>query len=51
VEVLALLVEAYELKRYPLVDPDPITFLHHVIEARDLARKDLQPYIGSRARG
>ena len=49
-EVLALLIHAYEAKHYPIPDPDPIDFLHHVMEARALARKDLEPYIGSRAR-
>lgn len=49
-EVLALLVEAYEREHYPIGAPDPIDFLLHVMEARGLARKDLEPYIGSRAR-
>lgn len=49
-DVLTLLVEAYEREHYPIDDPDPIDFLHHVMEARELARKDLEPYIGSRAR-
>ncbi|MBM3341711.1 MAG: transcriptional regulator [Betaproteobacteria bacterium] len=49
-EVLALLVEAYERKHFPIPDPDPIAFLLHVMEARELTRKDLEPYIGSRAR-
>lgn len=49
-EVLALLVEAYEREHFPIADPDPIDFLQHVMEARDLTRKDLEPYIGSRAR-
>ena len=49
-EVLALLIHAYEAKHYPIPDPDPVDFLHHVMEARGLARKDLEPYIGSRAR-
>ena len=40
----------YEAKHYPIPDPDPIDFLRHVMEARALARKDLEPYIGSRAR-
>ena len=30
--------------------PDPIDFLQHVMEARGTTRKDLEPYIGSRAR-
>jgi HTH-type transcriptional regulator / antitoxin HigA len=49
-EVLTLLIEAYEREHFPIEDPDPIDFLHHVMEARELTRKDLEPYIGSRAR-
>jgi HTH-type transcriptional regulator / antitoxin HigA len=49
-EVLTLLVEAYERKQYPIEAPDPIDFLLFVMEARAMTRKDLEPYIGSRAR-
>lgn len=49
-EVLVLLVEAYERKHFPIEPPHPIDFLQHVMEARGLSRKDLEPYIGSRAR-
>jgi HTH-type transcriptional regulator/antitoxin HigA len=49
-EVLTLLVEAYEREHYPIEAPDPIDFLLHVMEARAMTRKDLQLYIGSRAR-
>ncbi len=49
-EVLVLLVEAYESKHFPIEAPDPIDFLLHVMEARGLRRKDLEQYIGSRAR-
>ncbi len=49
-EVLTLLVEAYERKQYPIEAPDPIDFLLFVMEAREMTRKDLEPYIGSRAR-
>jgi HTH-type transcriptional regulator/antitoxin HigA len=45
-----LLVEAYERKHFPIEPPHPIDFLLHVMEARGLTRKDLEPYIGSRAR-
>ena len=31
-------------------DPDPIEFLNHIMEARGLTRKDLEPYIGPRGR-
>ena len=49
-EVLVLLIEAYEHRHTPIDAPDPIDFLLHVMEARDLSRKDLERYIGSRAR-
>lgn len=49
-EVLTLLIEAYEREHFPIEDPDPIDFLQHVMEARGLTRKDLEPFIGSRAR-
>ncbi len=49
-EVLVLLIQTYEAKHYPIADPDPIMFLQHAMEARGLKRKDLEPYIGSRAR-
>lgn len=49
-EVLVLLIEDYERKHFPIADPDPIDFLLHVMEARGLTRKDLESYIGSRAR-
>ncbi len=48
--VLALLIEAYEREHLPIPAPDPIDLLLHVLEARGLARKDLEPFIGSRAR-
>jgi HTH-type transcriptional regulator/antitoxin HigA len=48
--VLVILIENYEREHFPIPDPDPIQFLEHVIEVRGLARKDLEPYIGSRAR-
>ena len=49
-EVLVLLVEAYERRHFPIEAPHPIDFLLHVMEARDLTRKDLERHIGSRAR-
>jgi HTH-type transcriptional regulator/antitoxin HigA len=49
-EVLVLLVEAYERKHFPIESPDPIDLLLHVMESRSLTRKDLERYIGSRAR-
>lgn len=49
-DVLVTLVEAYEAEHYPIPDPDPIELILHVMDARGLARADLEPYLGSRAR-
>lgn len=49
-EVLTLLIQDYESKHHAIPDPDPIDFLNGVLEQRGLRRKDLEPYIGSRAR-
>ena len=49
-EVLSLLVEEYEKKLITVPKVDPVNLLLHVMEARQLSRKDLEPYIGSRAR-
>lgn len=49
-EVLSMLVEAYEKAHFPIAAPDPVDFLHYVMETRDLSRKDLEPYIGPRGR-
>lgn len=49
-DVLTLLIADYESKHHPIPDPDPVEFLNYVMEQRELTRKDLEPYIGSRAR-
>ena len=49
-EVLSLLVEEYEKKNLTVPDVDPVSLLLHVMEARELSRKDLEPHIGLRAR-
>lgn len=49
-DLLTLLIEHYERAHFPIVDPDPVDFLEHVMEARGLTRKDLEPYIGPRGR-
>ena len=49
-DVLTLLVQDYEARHFPIEPPDPIEFLLFVMEQRDLSRKDLEPFIGSRAR-
>jgi HTH-type transcriptional regulator/antitoxin HigA len=49
-EVLAMLVEAYEKKHFPIEAPDPVDFLQCIMETRGLSRKDLEQYIGPRGR-
>ena len=48
-EVLSLLVEEYEKKHVAMPKVDPVSLLLHVMEARQLTRKDIEPYFGSRA--
>jgi HTH-type transcriptional regulator/antitoxin HigA len=49
-EVLATLVEAYEQQHYAIPAPDPIEAVLYHMESRGLTRKDLEPYLGQRAR-
>lgn len=49
-DVLTTLVEAYEAKHFPISSPDPVAAIRFVMEQQGLERKDLEPYIGSRAR-
>ncbi len=46
-DVLSVLVEAYEEKHYPLDPPDPIDAIKFRMEQMGLTREDLEPYIGS----
>ena len=49
-EVLTTLIEAYEEKHYSIPLPDPVEAILYYIESRGLSRRDLEPFIGSRAR-
>lgn len=49
-EVLSMLVEAYEKTTSPIQAPDPIDFLNYVMETRGLTRKDMEVFIGPRGR-
>jgi len=49
-DVWATLTQAYEAQRYPISLPDPIEAILYHMESRGLARSDLEPYLGSRAR-
>lgn len=49
-EVLTTLVEHYESRHEPIDLPDPIDALLYHMESRGLTRRDLEPFLGSRAR-
>jgi HTH-type transcriptional regulator/antitoxin HigA len=49
-DVLAVLVNAYEAKHHAMDAPDPVTAIQFRMEQQGLTRKDLEPLIGSRAR-
>ena len=49
-EVLTTLLEAYEEKHHDISWPEPIAAILYTMESRGLSRRDLEPYICSRAR-
>ena len=50
-ELLLLLIEDYEAKNVPPIpDPHPIAAIQYYMESRGLTRRDLEKYLGSRAR-
>ena len=46
-DVLALLIEKYELEMFPIDPPDPVEAIKFRMEQQGLIKKDLIPYIGS----
>jgi HTH-type transcriptional regulator / antitoxin HigA len=46
-ELLTILVEAYEAEHYPIYPPDPVEAILHVLDAYQLEPHDLEPFIGS----
>jgi len=49
-QLLALVIEGYEKERFPMTLPDPIEAIRFCMDEQGLTRRDLEPYIGSRAR-
>ena len=49
-DVLATLVDAYEAKHHAMDAPDPIAAIQFRMDQQHLSRRDLEPFIGSRAR-
>ena len=49
-DVLTTLVEAYEERQDPILPPDPVEAILFRMDQLGLSRRDLEPYIGTRAR-
>lgn len=49
-ELFAVLVENYEREHFPIGWPDPIEAIKFRMEQQGLARKDLEPFIGSQSK-
>lgn len=47
-EVLALIVNQYEEKHYPIEEPDPIEYIKIRMEELGLSQADLVPYMGNK---
>ena len=46
-DILAILIQAYEAKHFPIESPDPIEAIKFRMEQSGMTVKDLVPYIGS----
>lgn len=49
-ELLSVLIEAYENSRFPIKPPDPIDAIQFRMEEKGLKQVDLAPYIGTKSR-
>jgi HTH-type transcriptional regulator/antitoxin HigA len=50
IEVLTTLIERFEEKHAPIDTPDPVAAIKYRMEERGLSPRQLEPFIGSRAR-
>ena len=48
-QLLALVIEAYEKERWPIGLPDAVDAIRFRMDQQGLTQRDLEPYIGSRA--
>ena len=49
-EVLSVLLEEYERRKYPLSPPSPLAAIRQRLDQLNLSSKDLVPYLGSRSK-
>ena len=49
-DLLVTLVEAYEMKNYPIAPPDPIEAIKFRMEQMGMTNVDMEKYLGSQSR-
>ena len=49
-EVLSILVEAWEDKHHPIDPPDPVEAIKFRMDQQELSRSDMEAYLGKRQR-
>jgi len=49
-DLLSTLVEAYEIKHYPIAPPDPIDAILFRMEQMEMSKTDMEKYLGSQSR-
>lgn len=46
-DLLALLIEDYEKKNFPIDIPSPIDYIKFIMDQKNLTNKDMEKYLGS----
>ena len=49
-DILLVLVEAYENKNFPMPPSDPVDAIFFLMDQMNLNRKDLEPFLGPKSR-
>jgi HTH-type transcriptional regulator/antitoxin HigA len=49
-DLLCTIVEAYEIKHFPILPPDPIDAIVYRMEQMNMTKSDLAKYLGSQSR-
>ena len=49
-ELLSTIVEAYEMKHFPILPPDPIDAIKFRMEQMNMSKTDMAKYLGSQSR-
>ena len=49
-DILATLIEAYEMKHYPIAPPNPVDAIKFRMEQMEMTKTDMAKYLGSQSR-